>query len=107
LVSCASRRPRGRHRREATRVLAAGKRTRTVVSLRFKVRLSDPSLADDLAAACRKVGLEARQAEDGVAVTPPPSKAGEPPNQDEVELLFFARSWALRHPGVNVDVREE
>ncbi len=71
----------------------------------LELRLSDPSLIDELAAACRRVGLDARRQGDAVVVNPPEPSAEEPAQQARMELLFFARAWALDHAGVEVELR--
>ena len=77
----------------------------------MRVVLSDPSLVDDLVVELHAFDLEVeREGEDAVRVTMPPpaddEPAGNPPNQDEVELAFLVRVWQRHHPDTSFVVEE-
>jgi hypothetical protein len=73
----------------------------------MKLRPSDPSLVDDLLVACREAELKARREGDVVVVTPPRPDPDGPADQARVELLFFARAWALAYDGVRVEISDD
>ena len=66
----------------------------------------DGAFLDDLIAACKDVGIDARLEGGCVVVTPSEREPGEPPEQPQVEALFFIRSRALRCPHVSIEVIE-
>jgi hypothetical protein len=73
-----------------------------------RIQLSDSNASAELLAELTRVGCVARETAPGtidVVSAGEPSvdlEFEQPPDQDEMELLFFVRAWLLRHPGVHV-----
>ena len=72
----------------------------------MRLRVCDGDFLDDLIAACRDAGIDARREGGCVVVTPSEPEPGAPPEQPHVEALFFVRSWALRRPPVSIQAIE-
>jgi hypothetical protein len=74
----------------------------------LRVRLSDPSVVDDLLQALREGGAAAsRRSDDTINVAPlGPRLTGAPLHQERVELAFFVGLWQRKHPGVEFEIFE-
>lgn len=74
-----------------------------------RVRLSEPSLVPDLLDALRRAEQCAEtEGNDALRVLPSRARAaGEPHEQDRVELEFFLRSWAAARGDFEVEVEPE
>jgi hypothetical protein len=74
----------------------------------LRVRLSDPSVVDDLLNALREGGAAAsRRSVDTISVGPlGPRLTGSPHHQEHVELAFFVGVWKRKHPSVEFEIFE-
>ena len=76
-----------------------------VVPLRILV--GDRTRADDLLAYLRSIGADASRQGEAITVTRRhPRVAGEPRNQDRMELEFVLRVWASGRPETEFEVEE-
>jgi hypothetical protein len=68
-----------------------------------EVRLTSPELVDELVAVLRAAGTPARKRGRVVVV----EDAADAESERSLELLFFLRTWALAHPDLAFEIREQ
>jgi hypothetical protein len=67
----------------------------------MRVRLSDPNLREDLAAALNEGGCISSAIDDGCEILAP---FAVPDQEARVEVAFFVRAWQMRYPHVTVEL---
>jgi hypothetical protein len=73
----------------------------------LRIRVSGCTRADELLAYLRSLGADAAREGQAVVVTRRhPRLAGEPPDQDRMELEFVVRMWATTRPDAEFEVEE-
>ena len=73
----------------------------------LRIRVNSATRADELFAYLRRLGADASREGETVTVTRRhPRIAGEPPDQDRMELEFILRTWASTRPDSTFEVEE-
>jgi hypothetical protein len=73
----------------------------------LRIRVNSAALADELFAYLRQLGADASLEGETVTVTRRhPRIAGEPPDQDRMELEFILRTWASTRADSTFEVEE-
>jgi hypothetical protein len=73
----------------------------------LRIRVNSAARADELLAYLRRLGADASREGVTVIVTRRhPRIAGEPPDQDRMELEFILRTWTSTRPDSTFEVEE-